>query len=87
MHDGTGEMIAALYVAKNGSYIDLPGVDPWPEDRDARLYRGPHPVVAHPPCQRWGKLWAGQPLHIGSTRRSRQLHARFAQACFVRETP
>jgi hypothetical protein len=24
-------------------------------------------VVAHPPCQRWGKLWAGQPLHIKNT--------------------
>lgn len=59
--------IAALYVAKNGSYIGLPGVDPWPIERDARLYRGPWPVVAHPPCQRWGKFWAGQPLHIKRT--------------------
>ena len=24
-------------------------------------------MVAHPPCQRWGKLWAGQPLHIKRT--------------------
>jgi hypothetical protein len=23
--------------------------------------------VAHPPCQRWGKLWAGQPLWIKRT--------------------
>lgn len=60
-------MIAALYVAKNGSYVGLDGVDAWPETRDARLYPGPHPVVAHPPCQRWGKLWAGQPLHIKRT--------------------
>lgn len=60
-------MIAALYVAKNGSYIGIPGVDPWPEERDARLYAGHYPVVAHPPCQRWGKFWAGQPLHIKRT--------------------
>lgn len=60
-------MIAALYVAGNGSYIGLEGVDAWTETRDARLYRGPYPVVAHPPCQRWGKLWAGQPLHIKRT--------------------
>lgn len=59
--------IAALYVAKSGSYRGLRDVDPWTEERDARLYRGPHPVVAHPPCQRWGKLWAGQPLHIKQT--------------------
>lgn len=59
--------IAALYVETNGCYFGLPGVDPWDEQRDARLYAGPHPVVAHPPCQRWGKLWAGQPLHIKRT--------------------
>lgn len=60
-------MIAALYVEKGGCYFGLPGVDPWDIDRDARNYAGPHPVVAHPPCQRWGKLWAGQPLFIKQT--------------------
>ena len=60
-------MIAALYVQAGGSYYGLPGVDPWDEARDARMYDGPWPVVAHPPCQRWGKLWAGQPLHIKRT--------------------
>lgn len=60
-------MIAALYVETAGSYFGLPDIDPWDEQRDARLYAGPHPVVAHPPCQRWGKLWAGQPLWIKRT--------------------
>jgi len=60
-------MITALYVETNGSYYGLPGVDPWDEARDARRYAGPHPVVAHPPCQRWGKFWAGQPLYIKRT--------------------
>jgi len=59
--------IAALYVETSGSYFGLPGVDPWDEARDARSYAGPYPIVAHPPCQRWGKLWAGQPLHIKRT--------------------
>lgn len=59
--------IAALYVETGGSYFGLPNVDPWDERRDARRYQGPFPVVAHPPCQRWGKLWAGQPLHIKKT--------------------
>jgi hypothetical protein len=49
-------MIAALYVAKNGSYFGLPDVDPWDEERDARKYPGPWPVVAHPPCSRWCRL-------------------------------
>jgi hypothetical protein len=49
-------MIAALFVARDGAYFGLPHVDPWDEVRDARLYRGPHPVVAHPPCARWCRL-------------------------------
>lgn len=60
-------MIAALYVETGGSYFGLPEVDPWDQERDARKYAGPHAVVAHPPCQRWGKLWAGQPLWIKRT--------------------
>lgn len=60
-------MIAALYVAPKGSYIGLWAVDPWDEQRDARLYAGPWPVVAHPPCQRWGKMYFGQPLTVKRT--------------------
>src|ERR1041385_6504719 len=50
-------MIAALYVQPGGVYYGLPNVEPWglPE-RDARLYAGPYPVVAHPPCSRWCRL-------------------------------
>jgi hypothetical protein len=54
-------MVAALFVATGGTYFGLEGVDPWDEKRDARLYPGPHPVVAHPPCQRWGRYWFGGP--------------------------
>jgi hypothetical protein len=62
-----GVTVAALFVQDGGAYFGLPGVDPWPEARDARRYAGPWPVVAHPPCQRWGKFWAGQPLWIKRT--------------------
>lgn len=51
-------MIAALYVETGGVYFGLPNVDPWDESRDARRYAGPYPVVAHPPCQRWGSMAA-----------------------------
>jgi hypothetical protein len=53
--------VAALYVDAAGCYAKQAGVDLWPEARDARRYEGPHPVVAHPPCQRWGKYWHGSP--------------------------
>jgi hypothetical protein len=49
-------LIAALYVAAGGIYYGLPDVDPWDEARDARLYDGPWPVVAHPPCRTWSIL-------------------------------
>lgn len=49
-------MIAALFVQAGGVYFGLPDVDPWDQTRDARLYAGPWPVVAHPPCARWSTL-------------------------------
>jgi hypothetical protein len=55
--------VAALYVDQNGVYANLPDVDLWDEHRDARRYAGPHPVVAHPPCNKWSPL-----AHINSKR-------------------
>ena len=52
----TPRTVAALYVEENGPYSGLEGVELWPESRDARLYAGPYPVVAHPPCARWSVL-------------------------------
>ena len=62
-------MIAALYVAPGGVYYGRPDVDPWglPE-RDARLYAGPWPVVAHPPCARWSMLAAVNEAKYGTKR-------------------
>lgn len=51
--EGLVNTVAALYVQRDGVYFGLDGVDPWDEDRDARTYNGPNPVVAHPPCNRW----------------------------------
>lgn len=50
--------VAALYISKHGPYWNREGVDAWDETRDARNYDGPHPVVAHPPCQLWVNLAA-----------------------------
>jgi hypothetical protein len=70
-------MIAALFVETNGVYFGLDNVDPWDEQRDARLYSGPHRVVAHPPCQRWGRFWHG------STRKPHQFKKGDDGGCFA----
>lgn len=54
-------MIAALFVLPDGPYSNRPDIDLWPESRDARLYPGHHPVIAHPPCRRWGRYARGGP--------------------------
>lgn len=69
--------IAALYVEPAGAYQGIPGVDCWDEYRDARLYPGPYPVVAHSPCQRWGKFWHG------STRKPHQFKLGADNGCFA----
>jgi hypothetical protein len=70
------QTVAALYVTTGGTYFNLPGVDPWDEARDARKYAGPWPVVAHPPCQRWGRFWHG------STRKPHQFKLGDDGGCF-----
>lgn len=48
--------VAALYVIADGVYSGRPDVECWDIARDARKYSGPHPVVAHPPCERWCRM-------------------------------
>jgi hypothetical protein len=52
--------IAALYVRDGSTYSQILGVDCWPRSRDARLWPGGAPAIAHPPCRAWGKYksWA-----------------------------
>ena len=49
-------VVAALYVDPRGPYPKMANVESWDEARDARLYDGPFPAVAHPPCGPWGEL-------------------------------
>jgi hypothetical protein len=80
--------VAALFVDPSGIYGAPPQAAPWFSDgkpqvvawdlaADARGYSGPHPVVAHPPCQRWGRFWHG------STRRPHQFRLGEDGGCFA----
>jgi len=55
-------MISALFVSTNGPYSNLEIIDAWDIKRDARKYNGPNKVIAHPPCERWGRYWGGGPM-------------------------
>lgn len=48
--------VAALFVRADSIYKQMPGVDAWDIERDARKWPGGCPVVAHPPCRAWGRL-------------------------------
>jgi hypothetical protein len=51
--------VVALFVDPKGIYPQLLGpMHCWDEERDARLYPGPDPVVAHPPCNLWVNMAA-----------------------------
>lgn len=61
--------VAALFVSEVGPYATDPRFDAWGIERDARSYDGQDPVVAHPPCERWGRMAKGSPtsqrFHVG----------------------
>lgn len=56
--------VAVLFARSDSNYKQLPGVDVWDAERDARNWQGGVPVVAHPPCRAWGRLRAfAKPRH------------------------
>ncbi len=69
--------VAALFVETGGTYFGLEGVECWDQPLDARMYPGPFPAVAHPPCQRWGRFWHG------STRKPHQFKLGEDGGCFA----
>ena len=50
--------VAVLYARSDSNYLALDQCDVWDAVRDARRWPGGVPVVAHPPCQAWGRLRA-----------------------------
>jgi hypothetical protein len=89
-------MIAVLFADPGGIYgrldLALPlgelaplgeTLDVWAPPRDARLYPGPHPVVAHPPCAPWCRL-AGLREAVHGLRRGEDGHKFEAALAAVR---
>lgn len=64
--------IAALFVEANGPYSDPKIIELWDRDRNAKLYKGPWPVIAHPPCERWGRYWGGGPMLHGTAKQKKK---------------
>lgn len=67
MNQESAKKVACLFVETNGVYFDISDVDAWDKERDATKYKGSLPVVAHPPCQLWGRFakinyirWGGE---------------------------
>ncbi len=48
--------IAVLFARADSIYKQLPGCDVWDVERNALLWPGGCPVIAHPPCRAWGRL-------------------------------
>ena len=47
---------AVLFACQKSSYYQIPGLDIYDIERDARTFDGGFPVIAHPPCRAWGRL-------------------------------
>lgn len=65
--------VAALFVRADSCYKSMEDVDCWDIERDARLWPGGCPVIAHPPCRAWGRL-----AHMANPRPDEKDLARFA---------
>lgn len=50
-------LVSVLFVRKDSVYKTLPDVDVWDAERDARLWAGGNPIVVHPPCAQWSRLY------------------------------
>ena len=48
--------VAALFVETGGAYFNHSDIEPWDINKNALNYKGDYPVVAHPPCQLWGRF-------------------------------
>lgn len=50
--------VAVLFARGDSNYKQVPGLDVWDKDRDARTWQGGSSIIAHPPCAQWSVLKA-----------------------------
>lgn len=50
------QFVSVLFARADSNYKNIDGCDVWDIKRDALLWPGGTPVVAHPPCRAWGQL-------------------------------
>lgn len=66
--------VAVLWVQRNTIYKRF-GLDLWGVERDANLYPGPGPIIAHPPCGPWGPLaWSSKESKTHGVRAMELVH-------------
>ena len=51
--DGSPPVVSVLCAARNSMYHTIPAVVVYDKRRDARIFPGGTPIVAHPPCRSW----------------------------------
>lgn len=51
-------MISVLFAAPHSVYHSIDGLDVWDAARNALLWPGGNPIVAHPPCRGWSRMRA-----------------------------
>lgn len=50
-------LVTVLFTCKPSNYENLSNVETYNAERDARTWPGGTPIVAHPPCAQWGRMY------------------------------
>jgi hypothetical protein len=56
MNEQSRRPVAILCASQKTYYRELPALEVYDIDRDARTFPGGMPVIAHPPCRRWTRF-------------------------------
>ncbi len=57
VQEETVKKVAVLFCTKKSVYKRINGCDVYDEERNALTFRGDQPVIAHPPCRKFSRLW------------------------------